>query len=42
MVGAAGGGGVVLFMCEQYSLLLLVGRRPGASAQGRARGGFPF
>jgi hypothetical protein len=30
MVGVAGGGGVVLF----------TGRRPGASAHGRARGGF--
>jgi hypothetical protein len=30
MVGAAGGGGVVLF----------TGRRPGASAHGQAKGGF--
>jgi hypothetical protein len=32
MVGAADGGGAVLF----------IGCRPGASAHGRARGGFPF
>ena len=42
MVGAADGGGVVLFIREQYSRLLFAGRRPGASAHGRARGGvFP-
>jgi hypothetical protein len=29
MVGAVGGGGTVLFMCEQYSRLLFTGRRPG-------------
>ena len=40
MVGAADGGGVVLFIREQYSRLLFAGRRPGASAHGRARGGF--
>jgi hypothetical protein len=39
MVGAAGGGGAVLFMREQYSWLLFIGRRPGVSAHGRARGG---
>jgi hypothetical protein len=40
MVGAAGGGGEVLFMREQYSRLLFIGRWPEASAHGRARGGF--
>ncbi|AQK75350.1 Kinesin heavy chain-like protein [Zea mays] len=42
MVGAAGGGGAILFIREQYSRLLFTGRRPGVSAHGRARGGFPF
>jgi hypothetical protein len=39
MVGAADGGGAVLFVREQYSRLLFIGRRPGP-APGRARGGF--
>jgi hypothetical protein len=42
MVGAADGGGAVLFVREQYSRLLFTGRRPGASAHGRARGGVPL
>jgi hypothetical protein len=43
MVGAAGGGGAVLFICEQYSRLLFTGRRPGVPSHGRARGGgVPF
>jgi hypothetical protein len=40
MVGAADGGGAVLFIREQYSRLLFTGCRPGASAHGRVRGGF--
>ena len=40
MVGAADGGGAVLFMHEQYSRLLFTGRRPEAFVHDQARGGF--
>jgi hypothetical protein len=41
MIEAAGGGGVVLFMREQYSRLLFTGRRPGPLPTAKQERVFP-
>jgi hypothetical protein len=42
MVGAADGGGAVLFIREQYSRLLFTGRRPGPLPTAEQEGVSPF
>jgi hypothetical protein len=42
MVGAADGGGAVLFVREQYSRLLFTGRRQGPLPTAEQEGGFPL